>query len=196
MATPGGRFAAQQVIDALQQFMHVDQLLRRRTSGTQHRVQQICEAIRLADDHARVFAQRRIQEFPLEQLRGAAQAAERIFDLMRELAHHQAASAQLRQQRVLASQAPMLRDVFDLQQEPQTLAAQNHLSHRAVEYAVDASRCRPRKLALHDAFSALAHAVEHQQLSSRRRASIQRSSGPAPDWSKAPAKSALRRSGT
>ena len=163
MATPGGRLAAQQVIDALQQFVHVDQLLRGRTPGTQHGVQQIGETIRFADDHARVFPQRRIQKFPLEQLRRTAQTAERIFDFVRELADHQAAAAQLRQQRVLARQAPMLRDVLDLQQQPQALAAHEHLSHRTIEDAVHASRGRPRKLALHDAFTALARALEHRQ---------------------------------
>ena len=113
-----GRLAAQQVIDALQQLVHVDQLLRGRASGPEHGIEQIGEPVRFADDDARVFAQRRIQEFALEQLRGAAQAAERIFDFVRELADHQAAPAQLSQQRVLAGQAPMLRDVFDFQQQP------------------------------------------------------------------------------
>ena len=81
------------------------------------RVEQVGEPVGLADDDARVFAQRRIEQLALEQLRGAAQAAQRIFDLVRELANHQPAAAELREQRVLARQAPVLRDVLDLEQQ-------------------------------------------------------------------------------
>ena len=94
------------------------ELLRGRAAGPQHGIEQIGEPVRFADDDARVLAQRRIQQFALEQLRGAAQAAQGIFDFVRELTDHQAAPAQLRQQRVLASQAPVLRDVLDFQQQP------------------------------------------------------------------------------
>ena len=65
------------------QLVHIDQLFQRRAPRTQHGVQQIGESIRLTDDHARVLAQCGIQQFSLEELRGAAQTAERIFDFMR-----------------------------------------------------------------------------------------------------------------
>ena len=76
------------------------------------------EPVGLADDDARVLAQRRIEQLALEQLRGAAQAAERVLDLVRELADHEPAAAELREQRVLAGQAPVLGDVLDLEQQP------------------------------------------------------------------------------
>ena len=145
----------------------------------------------------RVYSRkRRIQQFPFEQLRGAAQAAERIFDFVRELADHQAAAAQLRQQRVLASQAPMLRDVLDLQEQPQALAAESHLRHGAIEDAVHPSRGRPREFALHHAFAALARAIEQRQqaLGAARQfgdGTAQRLIGPT-----VPAKFARRRSST
>ena len=54
----------------------------------------------------RVYSRkRRIEQFALEQLRGAAQPAERILDFVRELPDHQTAAAELRQQRVLAGRA-------------------------------------------------------------------------------------------
>src|SRR6202012_3437100 len=76
---------------------------------------------------------------------------------------HQTAAAQLCEQGVLARQAPMLGDVLDLQQKPQVLAAEDDLRYGAVEYAVDAPGRRPGKFALHDAFAAVAHAIEHGQ---------------------------------
>src|ERR1700733_11855755 len=133
------------MVDALQQLVHVDQLLRRRTPGPEHGIEKIGQTVRFADDDARVFSQRRIEEFPLEQLRGAAQAAERVFDFVRELADHQSAPAQLSEQRVLASQAAMLSDVFDFQQQPYIVRAERDLGYRAIEDAVDASRRGPRE---------------------------------------------------
>ena len=59
---------------------------------------------------------RRVGELAREQLRRAAQSAERIFDLVRELANHQPAAADLRQQRGLARDALMLGRVADLDQ--------------------------------------------------------------------------------
>ena len=80
----------------LAEFVHVDQrFLRRGRAGPDHRVDQRGEAIRLADDHAGVFAQVLVQ-LALEQLRGAAQAAERILDLVRELPNHLAAAVEAR----------------------------------------------------------------------------------------------------
>ena len=101
----------------------------------------------------RVYSRRRrVQQLALEQLRRAAQAAERIFDLVRQLPHHEAAAAQLREQGVLAGQAPVLGDVLDFQQQAAALWA------RAVISVTAQSRMRsvppgagPGELALHDA---------------------------------------------
>src|ERR1700723_2621183 len=136
------------MVDALQQLVHVDQLLRWRAPGPEHGIEKIGQTVRFADDDARVFAQRRIQEFPFEQLCGAAQAAERVFDFVRELADHQTASSQLRQQSVLASQAPMLRDVFDFQQQP-GLVSESDLGYGAVENTIDSARRGPCQFELH-----------------------------------------------
>ena len=111
-----GRLAAQQAIHALEKLVHVHELLRRRAPGSQHAIEQVGEPIGLADDDTRVLAQRRIEQLALEQLRGAAQAAQRILDLVRELTNHETAAAELREQRVLAREPPMLRDVLDLEQ--------------------------------------------------------------------------------
>ena len=56
-------------------------------------------------------------QLALEQLRRAAQAAQRIFDLVRELAHHEAAAIEARQQVVLARDALALRGVGELEQQ-------------------------------------------------------------------------------
>ena len=111
-----GRLAAQQAIHSLQKLVHVHELLRGRAPGSEHAIEQVGEPVRLADDDARVLAQRRIEQLALEQLRRAAQTAQRILDLVRELANHETAAAELREQRVLAREPPMLRDVLDLEQ--------------------------------------------------------------------------------
>ena len=56
-------------------------------------------------------------ELALEELRRAAQAAERILDLVRELPNHQAAAVEARQQVVVARDAMALRVVRELEQQ-------------------------------------------------------------------------------
>ena len=74
--------------------------------GPDHRVDERGETIGFADDDAGVFlAASRSASSRSEQLRGAAQAAERIFDLVRELANHQAAAVEAREQIVVARDA-------------------------------------------------------------------------------------------
>ena len=80
------------------------------------RVDQRREPVGFADDDAGVFAQVLVQ-FALEQLRGAAQAAERILDLVRELPNHLAAAVESRDELVLARDALPLRGVGDFQQQ-------------------------------------------------------------------------------
>ena len=118
----------------------------------------------------RVYSRkRRIEQFALEQLRGAAQAAERIFDLVRELPDHQPAAAELRQQRVLAGQAPVLGDVFDFQQQPAALHADADFGDRAIEDSVDASGRRPGEFPLHHIVPAEPRALEQRQQRLRAR---------------------------
>ena len=131
-----------------------------RTAGSEHAVEQVGEPIGLADDDARVLAQRRIEQLALEQLRGAAQAAQRILDLVRELTNHETAAAELREERVLTRQPAMLRDVLDLEQEAARSAAERDFGDRAIENPVDAARGGPRQFALHHALAALPRALE------------------------------------
>ncbi len=130
------------------------------------------EPVRFADDDARIFAQSRIQELTFEELRGAPQAAERILDFVRELANHEAAAAQLRQQRIFAREAAMLSDVLELEQKPRALRIQRNLRHRAVENAVDAAGGRPGKLPLHDALAAGARPARTAAATCPRLASV------------------------
>jgi hypothetical protein len=51
-----GCFAAQQMKNALQELVNVDQLLRGRAPRAEHGVEQIGETVGLADDDARIFA--------------------------------------------------------------------------------------------------------------------------------------------
>ena len=115
-----------------------------------------------------------IEQLALEQLRRAAQAAERILDLVRQLPDHQPAAAELRHQRILAGQAPVLGDVLDLEQQPRHLA-ERHLRHGAVEDAIDAPGSGPGQLALHDAFAAQMGAFEQtSKVSAPRASSVKR----------------------
>src|SRR3981189_2548582 len=118
------------------------------------------EPIGLADDDAGVCAQAGIQQLALEQLRGAPQTAERIFDFMGKLPDHQPAAAELRQQGIFAYQAPVLRDVLDFQQQTRRIKSDDDLSDGAVEYPVDAARRGPSQFALHDALAAQPRAFE------------------------------------
>ena len=112
----GARFAAQQPVHVLAHLVHVDQRLLRRPRRADHRVDQRREPVGLADDDAGVFAQVFVQ-LAFQQLRGAAQAAERILDLVRQLANHLAARIEARHQLVLARDALALRGVGDFQQQ-------------------------------------------------------------------------------
>ena len=103
----------------------------------------------------------RLGQLALEQLRRAAQAAERVFDLVRELPHHQAAAVEARQQIVLARDALALRGVGDLQQQ---LRAGEPAEGRDgdIERAHLARRARraDRHLAIGDALAALQRAPQ------------------------------------
>ena len=122
----------------LHDLVDVDRLLARRLTGAEQRVDQRREPVGFADDHRRVLVQRAILELTLEQLRRAAQPAERILDLVRELPNHRAAAAELRQQRVLADDALVLRDVGDLDEKPSRPARHVERRDRHVD---DTRRC-------------------------------------------------------
>ncbi len=114
----GGRLGAQQVVDVLAELVDVELRFCGARFGPEHGVDQRAEPVGLADDDARcIRLQVGVRQLALQQLRRAAQAAQRILDLVRELAHHQAAAVQLRQQVVLARDALPLRGVGELEQQ-------------------------------------------------------------------------------
>ena len=136
--TPGGASAASRWPTCCNSSWMLTGSLRGGMTGAEQRIDQRGEPIGFADDDRRVFAQRAILELPLEQLRGAAQPAERILDLVRELTNHRAAAADLRQQRVLAYDALVLRGVGDLDEKSSRSARRVERRDRHVD---DARRC-------------------------------------------------------
>ena len=113
----GSRLGPQQVIYVLADLVHVDRRLLRHALGARHGIDHGGQAVRLADDDSRVFLQRGALQLALEKLGGAAQAAERVFDLVGELADHQAAAVEARNQIVLARDALPLGGVGQLEEQ-------------------------------------------------------------------------------
>ena len=114
-----GRFAAQQVIDALQQFVHVDELLSGRGGCVRDPacgvLEKIGEPVRLADDDSRVLRAAQGSNSSRSSSCAAPRKPPKGFLIScASTADHQSAAAQLRQQRILASQALVMRDVLDL----------------------------------------------------------------------------------
>jgi hypothetical protein len=89
-----------QAYNVLKQFMYVQWLFVRRAARAKQSVYERRKAIGFADDDAGVFPQLVAFKLPFEELRRAAQATERIFDLVRELADHLPARAMLDYQSV------------------------------------------------------------------------------------------------
>jgi hypothetical protein len=74
-------------------------------AGAQQPVDECAQPIRLLDDDARVLAQRPFRQLALEQLRGAADAAEGVFDLVGQTAHHHARGLLCAEEVLLAADA-------------------------------------------------------------------------------------------
>ena len=92
-------------------------LERRQPVRRQQPVDERLQAVGLADDDLRVFDQLRPVELALEELRGAADAAERIPDLVREIADQLAVRLLLLVQPLLARDLQLLVDVPELEQQ-------------------------------------------------------------------------------
>ena len=82
----------------------------RRAVRREQAVHQRLQPVGLLDDDLRVFAQLGSVELALEQLRRAAQAAQRVLDLVREVADQLAVGLLLVDQPLLARQAQLLLD--------------------------------------------------------------------------------------
>src|SRR6185437_11661331 len=78
-------FRLHEPLDAHEHLVDVDAPIRRRAMRSEQAVDERTQPIGLGDDHLRVFGERRPRELAFEQLRGAANAAERILDLVREI---------------------------------------------------------------------------------------------------------------
>ena len=85
--------------------MDVHRFVFRQLVRSDHPVHQVTQPVGLVDDDARVFLERFVRQFPLEQLRRAAQAAERVLDFVRESTHHRAVLAAWRSSMLIARQA-------------------------------------------------------------------------------------------
>src|SRR5690606_40493465 len=97
-------------------------------------------------DHPRVLAHRRRVQLRLEQLRRTANAAERILDLVRQVAHQLAIGLRRLEQSLLAIGPPALVEFAELEQQHPGVALQRDradrqllgLASRALEHEVAA----------------------------------------------------------
>src|SRR4051812_28501269 len=103
-----------QASHALQHFMDADGLDAWLAVRSKQAIQQTLEAIRLLDDHLRVFTKTRAKirafELTLEQLRRSAQAAQGIADLVSQVADELAIGVLLGDDALLARLAKLLLD--------------------------------------------------------------------------------------
>src|SRR5258708_29194873 len=110
-----------QASHALEHFVHAERLDARGAMRREHPVHQPLQAIGFLDDDLRVFAQLGLIELALEQLRRAAQAAQRILDFVREIADQLAVGLLLEHQALLARVAQLLLDRAQLREQREAL---------------------------------------------------------------------------
>ena len=82
-----GKLSEYETTHAFQYFVDVGRCGLHALMRLQQALHQILQAIRFLDDDLGVFAQGGVGQFVFEQLRCAANTAQRIFDFMREVAH-------------------------------------------------------------------------------------------------------------
>ena len=97
--------------------MDVDRGDARRAMRRQQPVHQRLEAVGLLDDHLRVFLEIGLVELALEQLRRAAQPAERVLDFVRQITDQLAVGLLLGHHPLLPRQAQLLLDRAQLDQQ-------------------------------------------------------------------------------
>src|SRR4029450_6760537 len=85
--------------------------VRRQPVRSKKPVDERLQAVGLADDHLCVLDQLRAVELPLEELRRAADTAQRVFDLVREASDQLAIGLLLLEQALLARDFQLLVDV-------------------------------------------------------------------------------------
>ena len=113
----GGLLGFDELRDVLGDPVQVHLFHLRRAAGAQNPIDERRKAVRFLDDHSRVGASSAIGQLPLEQLRGSAQPAERIFHLVRELADDPARQLLLRDERLLAAHLAVAPGIEQLEQQ-------------------------------------------------------------------------------
>jgi len=114
-------FGENQAAHALEHFVDIERRWLRQPVRRQQAVHQRLQAVGFLHDHLGVFVQARALELVVEQLRGAADAAQRILDFVREIADQFAIGLALIVQALFARDLDLLLDVAKLEQ--QTLPA-------------------------------------------------------------------------
>ena len=112
-----GELGEQQHAHALDHLVDVDRLDARQPVGREQAVHERLQAIGFLHDHLRELAQLRVGELPLEQLRRAADAAQRVLDLVGEVAHQLAVGLLLLEDARLARDLELLLELAELQQQ-------------------------------------------------------------------------------
>ena len=111
------KFREDQAAHPLQHLVHVERRRLRQAMGSQQPVHQRLQAVGLLHDHLRVLVQPGALELPVEQLRRAADAAQRILDLVREVANQLAGGLALVEQALFARDLELLVDMAEFQQQ-------------------------------------------------------------------------------
>ena len=104
--------------------------------GREQFFHQRAQTVRLLHDDLGVFAQGRLFQFLLQQLRRAAYAAQRILDLVREVAQQQAIGLRLVQHLLFARQLERPVDRVELQQQAVSLKLHRRCRATQVQLAV------------------------------------------------------------
>ncbi|MNF64298.1 hypothetical protein D3C84_460240 [compost metagenome] len=112
--------------------MHVGHRQRRQLVRAEHAVDQIAQAVGLLDDDVGVVLEILVRQLAGEQLGGAANAAERVLDLVGQAAHQQLGGFLLGQLRLFLGDAQQPVARMHLQQQ-QGLAAVEDRRHRVID---------------------------------------------------------------
>ena len=100
-----------------EQLVDINGLLVRHAARAEQGIDETGEAVGLADDDVGVFALFVVIELALEQLRGAANPAQRVLDLVGQLPNHLSPGAVLDQQRIFAADLRAASDVRDFDKQ-------------------------------------------------------------------------------
>ena len=129
---------------ALEHFMDVDLRRLRQAVRRQQPVHEELQAVGFLHDDLRVLVQRGPLELAVEQLRRAAYAAERVLDLVREIADQLAVRLALVEHALFARDPELLLDVPELDQETAAGNVRVDLDRRDGARQVQRARGRSR----------------------------------------------------